>query len=99
MAKSAQQEASSTSEDLSFEQVLERLEAIVEAMESGELPLERMLAEYEQGMKLAAICAQKLAEAELKVQELEKTAEGRFRLKPFGTDQPPAEGSPATEPS
>lgn len=90
MVRSSRQDSASAPEELSFEKALERLEAIVEAMESGELPLEQMLAEYEQGMKLAAVCAQKLAEAELKIQELEKIAEGRFRLRPMGPEEAPA---------
>jgi len=95
MAKSSKSETPAESEDLSFEAALERLEAIVEAMESGQMPLEQMLAEYEQGMKLAAVCARKLAEAELKVQQLEKSADGQFRLRPFGTDEPSGESGPA----
>jgi len=95
MAKSSKSETPAESEDLSFEAALERLEAIVEAMESGQMPLEQMLAEYERGMKLAAVCARKLAEAELKVQQLEKRADGQFRLRPFGTDEPSGESGPA----
>ncbi len=91
MAKSPNNNAAQAPEDLSFEAALERLEAIVEAMESGDLALETMLAEYEQGMKLASLCARKLAEAELKVQQLEKSADGQFRLKPL-TPEESAEG-------
>jgi exodeoxyribonuclease VII small subunit len=87
MAKSPNSNAAQAPEDLSFEAALERLEAIVEAMESGDLALERMLAEYEQGMKLASLCARKLAEAELKVQQLEKSADGQFRLKPLAPEE------------
>ena len=68
---------------LPFEEALKKLEAIVEAMESGDLPLETLLAKYEEGMKLAGICQEKLAEAELKIQQLEKTAQGEMKLKPF----------------
>jgi len=49
-------------------------------MESGELPLETLLARYEEGVKLTKICQDKLAEAELKIQQLEKTAGGELRL-------------------
>jgi exonuclease VII small subunit len=34
-------------------------------------------------MKLAGVCQAKLAEAEVKIQQLEKTASGEFRLKPL----------------
>ena len=66
-----------------FEEALKKLEAIVEAMESGDLPLETLLARYEEGSRLAKICQAKLAEAELKIQQLEKTAAGEMKLKPF----------------
>lgn len=68
---------------LPFEAALEKLEAIVEAMESDELPLETLLAKYEEGMKLSKICHDKLAEAELKIQQLEKAAGGELKLKPL----------------
>ena len=66
------------------EDALKRLEGIVETMESGELPLETLLARYEEGMRLVKICQEKLAEAELKIQQLEKNAAGELKLKPLG---------------
>ena len=65
-----------------FEEALTKLEAIVEAMESDELPLETLLARFEEGNRLAQICQAKLAEAELKIQQLEKNAAGETVLKP-----------------
>ena len=49
--------------DLPFEEALEKLESIVEAMESGDLPLETLLTRYEEGARLAGLCQTKLAEA------------------------------------
>ena len=69
-----------------FEEALQKLEAVVEAMESDDLPLETLLAKYEEGAKLVKICQEKLAEAELKIQQLEKTAAGEIKLKPFETE-------------
>ena len=66
-----------------FEEALKKLEGIVEAMESDELPLETLLARYEEGTKLVKICQDKLAEAELKIQQLEKNAAGEMKLKPL----------------
>ncbi|HTB84493.1 MAG TPA: exodeoxyribonuclease VII small subunit [Candidatus Sulfotelmatobacter sp.] len=65
-----------------FEEALKNLEAVVEAMESDDLPLETLLAKYEEGAKLVKICQEKLGEAELKIQQLEKTASGGLKLKP-----------------
>lgn len=70
-------------EDLPFEEALKKLEAIVESMEGDELPLETLLQRYEEGMKLQAVCQGKLAEAELKIQQLEKSAAGGLKLTPF----------------
>jgi exodeoxyribonuclease VII small subunit len=69
-----------------FEEALQKLESIVEGMESGDLPLESLLAKYEEGVKLARICQDKLAEAELKIQQLEKTAAGELKLKPLAME-------------
>jgi exodeoxyribonuclease VII small subunit len=69
-----------------FEDALKKLEGVVEAMESGDLPLETLLAKYEEGARLVNLCQQKLAEAELKIQQLEKTAAGEMKLKPFEDD-------------
>ena len=52
-------------------------------MESEELPLETLLAKYEEGTRLAKVCQEKLAEAELKIQQLEKNAAGEMKLKPL----------------
>ena len=68
-----------------FEEALKKLEGIVEAMESDDLPLETLLAKYEEGARLVKICQEKLAEAEVKIQQLEKTATGELKLKPFET--------------
>ena len=61
---------------------MQKLELIVEAMESESLPLETLLQRYEEGVKLVQVCQEKLAGAELKIQQLEKSAAGQFRLKP-----------------
>ena len=52
-------------------------------MEADDLPLETLMARYEEGIKLVKICQEKLAEAELKIQELEKNSAGEFKLKPL----------------
>ena len=76
----------SPAKNLQFEEALKKLEGIVEAMESDELPLESLLARYEEGTKLVAVCQEKLAEAELKIQQLEKTSAGEMKLKPMDTE-------------
>jgi exodeoxyribonuclease VII small subunit len=68
--------------ELPFEDALQKLETIVESMEGDELPLETLLAKFEEGTKLAQLCQAKLAEAELKIQQLEKNLAGQMVLKP-----------------
>jgi exodeoxyribonuclease VII small subunit len=70
-----------------FEDALKKLETIVEAMEADDLPLETLLAKYEEGTKLARICQEKLAEAELRIQQLEKAAGGEMKLKPLSPER------------
>ena len=72
--------------DLPFEAALQKLEAIVEAKESEDLPLEILIKRYEEGVKLAQNCQAKLAEAELKISQLEKSAAGELKLKPLAAD-------------
>jgi exodeoxyribonuclease VII small subunit len=55
--------------ELSYEEAFSRLEDILAALESADLPLEQSLALYEQGAALAAYCATKLDEAELRVRQ------------------------------
>ena len=69
--------------DMPFEEAMQKLEAIVDAMESGELPLESLMAKFEEGTRLSKICQAKLAQAEVKVQQLEKNAAGELTLKPI----------------
>ena len=71
---------------LTFEEALKKLEATVEAMEAGDLPLEALLNRFEEGTHLAQICQAKLAEAELKIQQLEKTSAGELKLKPLSPE-------------
>ena len=70
-----------------FEQALKKLEGIVSAMESEDLPLETLLAKYEEGTRLARACQEKLAEAEVKIQQLQKTAAGELKLKPLASPE------------
>lgn len=55
---------------LNFEQALGELEALVAAMESGELTLEESLQAFEAGVRLTRECQQTLQQAEQKVQLL-----------------------------
>jgi exodeoxyribonuclease VII small subunit len=87
VAHSSKNAGNNPANALPFEEALKKLEGIVEAMESDDLPLETLLAKYEEGSKLAKTCREKLSEAELKIQQLEKNAAGEMKLKPFETEE------------
>ena len=57
-------------ESLSFEDSYARLEQVIEKLEGGELSLDESVALFEEGMRLARHCGQKLDDAELKVSQL-----------------------------
>ena len=68
--------------DITFETAVEKLESIVEAMESEGLPLEKLLVQYEEGTKLVKICESKLQAAEKRITQLEKNLEGELASRP-----------------
>lgn len=70
-------------EDLKFEKAVEKLEKIVEFLESGEIPLEEALKKYEEGVKLSRLCSQQLAQAEKKIEILTRTLNGTLGTEPF----------------
>ncbi len=55
---------------IAFEEALEKLEAILESMESGDIPLADLVTKFEEGNKLLRLCQQRLEEAELKIEKL-----------------------------
>ncbi len=66
----------------SFEEALKKLESIVEAMESDELPLDQLIQRFEEGATLAKLCQDRLSEAEVKVRRLEESLEGVLSSQP-----------------
>lgn len=66
-----------------FEQSMKQLERIVQELEDGELPLEKAIKKFEEGIKLTELCSAKLDETEKKVTILLKNAAGQMVEKPF----------------
>jgi exodeoxyribonuclease VII small subunit len=75
--------ASSKEPSQTFESAMERLESIVEAMESDKLPLEDLLKRYEEGTRLVKLCQEKLESAEKRIELITKGAAGKAELTPF----------------
>ncbi len=66
-----------------FEDAMKRLQAIVEKLERGDLPLEQAMESFTEGMQLVQLCHQKLEEAEKKVQILTKDQQGTWTTAAF----------------
>ena len=69
--------------DLSFEDALQELEAIVRQLESGDVPLERSIALYERGAALKTHCEATLKSAQLKVEKIVLDPAGAPRAAPM----------------
>jgi exodeoxyribonuclease VII small subunit len=67
----------------SFEASLEELERIVRELEQGELPLERSLELFEQGVKLSRECQERLNQAERRIEILMRDNQGRPAVRAF----------------
>ena len=76
----------STNKTIDLEKALTDLEAIVEDLESGDLPLEKAMKKFEQGVKLTRSCQAALKDAERKVEILLKSAGGE-QLEEFDVDE------------
>ncbi|MDP1608149.1 MAG: exodeoxyribonuclease VII small subunit [Chlamydiales bacterium] len=69
-----------THEHLSFEKSFERLEQILETMNTGKTPLEESLSLFEEAEKLIRTCTTKLTKAEQKIEMLIKDRNGEIAL-------------------
>ena len=86
---------------LDFEKAVEQIEAIIERIESGQVGLEKSIAEYEKGVGLLKRCREALAKAEQRVEDLTAqmqadagTVEKKGPSAPSGNDETPGEETP-----
>ncbi len=80
--------------ELNFEGAIDRLEKIVEQMESGKLALEELIVRYDEGMNLVKVCQERLAKAEQKIEIIARNSAGKTIIKDF---EPTAEPPPTVE--
>ena len=71
-----------------FEQAMKQLEQIVQELESGDMPLEKAIKKFEEGIQLSKYCTDKLDESEKRITILMQDAAGNVSEMPFG-DPPP----------
>jgi exodeoxyribonuclease VII small subunit len=69
-----------------FEQSMKQLEQIVQELESGDLPLEKAIKKFEEGIQLSKFCSQKLDETEKRITILMQDSEGKLSEMPFNTE-------------
>jgi exodeoxyribonuclease VII small subunit len=83
--------------ELHFEAAMDRLEEIVEQMESGKMMLEELIGRYEEGMKLVKVCQERLASAEQRIEIITRNHAGKAVVKNFEaareTAPPPEKGA------
>lgn len=79
----ARAEKKKDTNEISFEEALKELELVLSSMEKGEVPLAELVAKYEQGKKLLAICQTQLSEAQLKILAIKEKPGGKVTLEPF----------------
>ncbi len=70
----------------SFEQAMQMLEKIVQELESGDLPLEKAMSKFEEGIQLTRFCSQKLDETEQKINLLLQDRQGKVTIQSFETE-------------
>ena len=66
-----------------FETSLEALEQIVRELERGDLPLEKSLELFEQGIRLSRECQERLNQAERRIEVLMRDNQGRPAVVPY----------------
>ena len=76
----------------SFEEAMERLEAIVAAIESDELGLEKQFELFQEGMALARFCDGRLTDVQKSVEIVLKESSAEWKAVPFEPEAAQAEG-------
>ena len=66
-----------------FEQSMKQLEQIVQELESGDLPLEKAIKKFEEGIQLSKYCSQELDKTEKKISILLEDSAGNISEQPF----------------
>jgi exodeoxyribonuclease VII small subunit len=73
--------------DMTFEEAMNELEKIVKRLEEGRLPLEEAISTFERGTLLKRYCETKLSDAQMRVEKIQKNADGTLSVVPFDSIQ------------
>ena len=82
--------------EVPFEVSLERLEAVVDRLESGDLQLEDSLEAFEEGVRLSRVCSKQLEAAEARIEVLSREGD-RWLSEPLDPEDSRDEGSADAE--
>ncbi|MCX6965082.1 MAG: exodeoxyribonuclease VII small subunit [Verrucomicrobia bacterium] len=69
-----------------LETAMQRVSEIVSSMESGDMPLEKLIESYEEGTALVKMCQEKLDAAEKRIQIIARNARGEVSLEDFDAE-------------
>jgi exodeoxyribonuclease VII small subunit len=69
-----------------LETAMQRVSEIVSSMESGDMPLEKLIESYEEGTALVKMCQEKLDAAEKRIQVIARNARGEVSLEEFDAE-------------
>jgi exodeoxyribonuclease VII small subunit len=86
MAKIAADSVTYDLSALTFEAAMKELETIVRALEAGNADLDKAIHDYQRGTALKDHCLKKLAEAKLKVEQIQVKPDGSIATTPFATE-------------
>lgn len=73
--------------EIKFEKAIQRLEKIVEDLETGELDIDKSLEIFEEGIKMSRVCSKKLSEAEAKIEKLTRDQKGELVAELFPIEE------------
>ena len=73
--------------EIKFEKAIQRLEKIVEDLETGELDIDKSLEIFEEGRKMSRVCSKKLSEAEAKIEKLTRDQKGELVAELFPVEE------------
>ena len=76
---------SETIQDISFEEALQQLENIVRELEGGRIKLDEAVTSYEKAVALKQFCENKLKAAQLKIEKIQITPNGKLETTPLDT--------------
>jgi exodeoxyribonuclease VII small subunit len=69
-----------------FEMAMKQLEQIVQDLETGDMPLEKAIKKFEEGIKISKYCSEKLDESEKRITLLMRDSDGNASEIPFVTE-------------